>query len=206
MCNETSIKELLPAYLEEALDDGEKLRVADHLASCPDCRTEAALLRMMVEEPVPGPGDAFWAAMPAKVYRAVQEQKTAKQTFSLSWLRDLIRQPRWSWAATTVGIVLIASLFLIKPAQKEPDGTGQQGYEFADEVVSTGSFNVAELDLDELSTIDSWAGMELASITQEAGQVITTSHLTDLYEELGELNTREAERVIKMIEKQSKEG
>ncbi len=73
MCKDTTIKELLPAYREQALDRTEMLMIENHLASCEDCRNELSLLRMMAEEAVPDPGEAFWAAMPGRVYQCCSD-------------------------------------------------------------------------------------------------------------------------------------
>jgi anti-sigma factor RsiW len=99
MCNDKTIKELLPAYLNQALDQAENLMIKSHLASCDECRTELSLLRLMAEEPVPDPGEAFWAAMPDRVYQAVRKRQTNKKTFDLAWFLDRMALPRWIWAA-----------------------------------------------------------------------------------------------------------
>jgi hypothetical protein len=208
MCNEKAIKELLPAYLEQVLVRAEKIDVESHLASCDDCRSELSFLRMMAEETVPDPGEAFWAAMPDRVYQAVQKQQTKKKTFGLAGLFDWMTLPRWTWAAATVGTVLIISWLIVTPLQKKTEMTQSQGVEFADETVDTdtGAVSVSSLDHDELSTIDSWAGGELASIDQETEQVLGNRRDADIYEELEALNASEVERLSKMLEQIKREG
>jgi len=94
MCDDKTIKESLPAYREQALDRTENLLIESHLASCDECRTELSLLRLMAEETVPDPGEAFWAAMPDRIYQAVQNSQPKEKSFNLSWLVDRITLPR----------------------------------------------------------------------------------------------------------------
>jgi anti-sigma factor RsiW len=206
MCNDKTIKELLPAYLDQALDRAEILMIESHLASCDECRAELSLLRLMAEEPVPDPGEAFWAAMPDRVYQAARKRQTKKKTFDLASFLDRMSLPRWIWAASTVGIVLIASWLIVTPLQKRAEMPQSQGNEFADDSVATWSVSVADLDHDELSTIDSWAGSELASMAQEAELVLANGRDTDIYEEFEDLNAGEVERISKMLEQIRREG
>jgi anti-sigma factor RsiW len=199
MCNDKTIKELLPAYREQALDPAEQLKVVSHLESCSDCRTELSLLRMMAEETVPDPGGAFWAAMPDRVYQAVQKHQPKKKTVGLAWLVDRMTLPRWTWTAATVGTVLIISWFLVMPPQNITMMPQSLGDESSDEAAATGSVSVADLDHTELSTIDTWAGSELAAIAQEAEPVLGTGRDADMYEELNDLNAKEVERLSSML-------
>jgi hypothetical protein len=206
MCKDTTIKELLPAYREQALDRTEMLMVENHLAFCEDCRIELSLLRMMTEEAVPDPGETFWAAMPGRVYQDVQKRNTGTVTFGLSWLFDHMILPRRAWASAIVGTVLLLSWFIIRPMQKGPEMPPLQGSEFAEEIMPSVSVNVGELDHDELATIDTWAGLELASIAHETEQMLGNGQDSDVYEELPELNKREAERLMQKIDQRVKEG
>ena len=110
MCNDKKIKELLPAYGAQTLDRTEKLMIESHLKSCDDCRIEVSLLRIMADDAAPDPGEAFWAAMPDHVYQAVQKNdRRERKAFDLSRVLDWMTLPRWTWAAATVGTVLIIS-------------------------------------------------------------------------------------------------
>jgi hypothetical protein len=206
MCKDTTIKELLPGYREQALDQTEILMIENHLASCEDCRSELSLLRMMTEESVPDPGETFWAAMPGRVYQAVQRRKAETRTFGLAWLVDHMTLPRRAWASAIVGTVLLISWLIIRPVQKEPEMPPLQGSEFAEDIIPSELVNVAELDHDELATIDTWAGAELASIVHETEQVLGNGQDSDVYEELPELNKPEAEQLIQKIDQRMKEG
>jgi hypothetical protein len=206
MCKDTTIKELLPAYREQALDRTEMLMVENHLAFCEDCRNELSLLRMMTEEAVPDPGETFWAAIPGRVYQDVQKRKAGTRTFGLSWLVDHMILPRRAWASAIVGTVLLLSWFIIRPMQKGPETPPLQGHEFAEEIISAELVNVGELDHDELATIDTWAGLELISIAHETEQVFGNGQDSDVYEELPELNKREAEQLMQKIDQRVKEG
>ncbi len=206
MCNDKTIKELLPAYREQALGQAETLMIERHLASCDDCRTELFLMRMMAEETVPDPGEAFWAAMPDRVYQAVQKRHTKKKTFDLSWLLDRMILPRWTWAAATVGTVLIISWFIVSPLQNNMGIPQSQVYESADATMSDGSISISELDQDELSMINTWAGRELMTIAREAEPILENGRDSDIYEELEDLNAREIERISTMFEQINREG
>ena len=206
MCKDRAIKELIPAYRERALDQTEMLMIENHLASCEDCRNELSLLRMMTAEAVPDPGETFWAAMPDRVYQAVQEQKAGIRTFGLSWLVDHMTLPRPVWVSAIVGTVLLISWLVIRPMQKAPEMPSLQGPEFAEEIMPAEQVNVGELDRDELAQIDTWAGAELASIAHETEQVLGNGQDSDVYEELRELNKREAEQLMQKIDQRIKEG
>jgi hypothetical protein len=105
-----------------------------------------------------------------------------------------------------VGIVLIVSWLIVTPLQKRTEMPQSQGNEFADETVATWSVSVADLDQDELSTIDSWAGSELGSIAQEAEPVLGTGRDADIYEAFEDLNAREVERLSTMLVQLVEEG
>ncbi len=66
--------------------------------------------------------------------------------------------------------------------------------------------NVGELDRDELAQIDTWAGTELASIAHETEQVLGNGQDSDVFEEIPELNKREAEQLMQKIDQRMKEG
>jgi hypothetical protein len=206
MCKDTTIKELLPAYREQTLDQTEILMIENHLASCEDCRNELSLLRLMTEETVPDPGETFWSAMPGRVYQSVQTRKAERRTFGLAWLVDRMTLPRRTWVSAIVGTVLLISWFIIRPVQKEPKMPPLQGSEFAEEIMPAEQVNVGELDRDELATIDTWAGTELASIAHETEQVLGNGQDSDVFEEIPELNKREAEQLMQKIDQRMKEG
>ena len=206
MCKDTTIKELLPVYQKQALDRTEMLMIENHLMSCEDCRNELSLLRMMTGEAVPDPGEAFWAAMPGRVYQAVQKQKGGIRSFGLSWLVDHMTLPRRVWVPAVVGTVLLISWLIIRPMQKVPEMPSLQGSEFAEEFLPAEQVNVGELDRDELATIDTWAGAELSTIAHETEQVLGNGQDSDVYEELRELNKREAEQLMQKIDERMKEG
>ena len=206
MCKDTTIKELLPAYREQTLGQTEILMIENHLASCEDCRNELSLLRLMTEETVPDPGETFWSAMPGRVYHAVQTRKTERKTFGLAWLVDRMTLPRRAWVPAIVGTVLLISWLIIRPMQKVPEMPSLQGSEFAEEIMPAEQVNVGELDRDELAQIDTWAGTELASIVHETEQVLGNGQDSDVFEELPELNKREAELLMQKIDQRMKEG
>jgi hypothetical protein len=159
----------------------------------------------MAGETVPDPGEAFWAAMPDRVYRAVQEQGARRKPFDLDRLLDWMTLPRWAWAAAAFGLFLVISWFILLPVKTEQGPVMSQGYALSDEIVvadSVDSLNpeLAELDRDELGSMEDWANRELASIALEAEPIVRHGHDPDVYEELAELDTHEIERLSKMLD------
>lgn len=208
-CKNTNIKELLPAYREQGLDQSDQDQVRKHLEACGDCQTELSLLRMMAEEAVPDPGDAFWAEMPDRVFRAVQKQKTKKWHFDLSWLAERLILPRWTIAAATIALVLAVSLLVGRSLQKSPGGEALRRGEPVDEILaadSGGTVSMNDLDGNQLETVSDWAGKELAALAEEAGPVMANNADTDIYEELANLDTREAEHLSALLDQWEQEG
>jgi hypothetical protein len=202
MCTETTIQELLAPYQEQKLDRSEQRIVKEHIASCEDCRLELSLISMMMAEQVPDPGDAFWTAMSGRVYHAVQERQREQKTFGIAWLLDRVALPRWALASATMATVLMLSWLLIRPV---PEMVPSRVYELADEIMPGHQVPVAELDSDELITLDTWAGAALVSIAKEAEQAIGTIRDSDIYDDVAELNADEIEQLLEMINQQVKE-
>jgi hypothetical protein len=144
--------------------------------------------------------------MPGRVYHAVQTRKAERKTFGLAWLVDRMTLPRRAWVPAIVGTVLLISWLIIRPMQKVPEMPSLQGSEFAEEIMPAEQVNIGELDRDELATIDTWAGTELASIVHETEQVLGNGQDSDVFEELPELNKREAELLMQKIDQRMKEG
>lgn len=200
MCDDKNIKELFPAYLAQQLPDAEKDRVVKHLASCEDCGTEVTVLRMMAEEVVPDPGAAYWAAMPDRIYRAVQAHKANKRSFDLSWFADRLVLPRWAIAAAIAGMVLVASWFIVQPPRKGPEAPVSRGYEVADDIIADGP-RLSSLDREQFDTVASWAGKELSSIGSEAALVAANgTDAPDIDEELSGMDSHDAERLSRILE------
>jgi len=211
MCTDKDIQELLPAYLEQGLVEAETLRIEKHLAGCHDCSTEIALLQLLNGEPVPDPGPDFWSTMPNKVYLAAQEQESKIKIVDLASIMNWMTFPRLVGTAATVGIVLVTSWFALRPLPKNDASAPSQPYtmSYEDTLIPDPmvySVNVAELGHNELKTVDRWAQKELASIVNEAEQVMAYNHDSDLYEEISRLNESEADRVSETLNRLQQEG
>jgi anti-sigma factor RsiW len=211
-CTDQTIKDLLPVYLEQALDQSEQDRVQKHLEGCEDCRSELSLLRMMSEEPVPDPGEAFWASMPGRVYRGVADSRDKnKGAFDLTWLWGRFILPRWTWAAAAVSIVLVLSWVVLRSPQRTPVQSLSQNDEASVETMAADAsdpdtLTLRDLDREDLNTVDTWAGKELASITQDVDQAMVFSPDTDINEELAELNAAEMEQLSTRLTQGIQEG
>ncbi len=212
-CTDKTIKELLSAYLEEAVDEAERQQVKQHLETCEDCRTELSLLGMIADDPVPDPGEAFWVSLPGKIHRAVETQNRERKRFlNLSWLRDRMAPPRWSLAAAGLALVLIVSWLVVNPLQKQHGETAlnevyDSGYgSMHDPVLTHPSTNMSDLSGDELASVDGWAGRELTTIGLEAETIVLNPLETDPAEELADLDTHEIDRLSKMVNEWYEEG
>ena len=206
-CADKTIKDLLPSYLEQGLDQDDKLRVESHLGSCEDCRTELTLLRMMSEEEVPDPGEAFWASMPARVYRQVQEQRSKDKLSGFRQLLDGMTLPRWALATAAVGMLAMASwLFVRQPAMEiaHTDGPLEQGM-YSDSGITAPSINMEELSSSEFAAATQWAQNELAPIREEISEHDAGSDEQSISEDLSELSPRELDRILEILKKKEQD-
>ncbi len=207
------IKELLPAFVAEGLSGEDLARVQDHLRACADCTREEAVLRVMAHEPIPDPGEAFWTAMPARVYQAVQREKSAKQPARGSrWRLELSRHAvffRWASAAAAACLVLLVSWFVTVPLLHREAGPDDESV-YVDaanvEVMRHASLTIDELAEPELDAVDAWAASGLASLASELGPAAENAFDTDLAEELAELKGPEADRLSTMLNELNEEG
>ncbi len=207
LCKNNNIKDMLPAYVAEALKAADVERVREHLIACADCAREATLLRMMANEPVPDPGEAFWAEMPGRVYRAVRQKEKGRPRLNLHELLQRVVLPRWAWAAAAVGIVFAVSWLTMHQAPQETIAPALPKEEYASEdgshsdpVLRHTSVTIAELTSSELDAVDAWAAMELSSLALKDGANAANIFDTDLNEELAELNAHEVDRLSTMLE------
>jgi predicted anti-sigma-YlaC factor YlaD len=208
-CKNNDIKELFPAYLERTLDETDRERIETHLASCEDCRTELALLQTMSEEPVPDPGEAFWTALPNNVYRAMQDQRSKKKMFDLSWIADRLVLPRWTWTAAAAAIVLLVSWFVINPLHRQGnDHVFGDEYDYSygsihDPNLTHPAMNMSDLSAAQLDSVDTGVGQELSTMAFEAESVMLAD--SDPSEELAELDHHEIERLSDLLNEYEEE-
>lgn len=208
MCNDITIKELLPAYLEKGLGHAEKLRVDQHIASCEDCRAELSLLRMMANEPVPDPGEAFWTAMPGRIYRDVrrQEQKSIKH-WGLSIFTGRLPAPGWAWATAAISIVAVLSWFMVRPASVDIARTIAPHNNEApfEDIIPVETVDVAELSSSEIEAATQWAQNEFAPIQETISKDASENTERDFSEDLTQLSPRELDRLYEMLKKKEQD-
>jgi len=205
-CEQSDIKELLPLYLQKRLDRETGERVESHLAACEDCGFDLSLLALMTGEPVPDPGEAFWAAMPGQIYRDVQRTANKKTWHGLPRFSDNLILPRWTWTAAAATAALIIVWMFIQPVHHTFSGNGLDGeIDAYDDVLSPTAMNLAELSQTELDRAAFWANHELSAIFSEAGDLVANTMGTDIADELAELDAHELERLSRMIEKLKQE-
>jgi anti-sigma factor RsiW len=206
-CTNKDIQELIPDYAGQTLDQGSEALVARHLAGCEDCALELALLRAMASEPVPDPGEAFWAALPGRVYREVREQR---QRGSSRWLPGFLERfilPRWVIAAAAVLLVVSLAWFLAPPVPLKMAETGSpdSGASYED-MLDSGQVELADLSGTELDSIDSWASGELATLLDAAADLPSNGQDLSIDDKLAELNTQELEQLSKKLDEYKEEG
>ena len=207
MCTNNDIQELLPAYLEQALDQNERARVEGHLSSCGDCRTELELLRVLAAEPVPDPGEAFWAAMPGKVFRQVRSEEQQKRSWWGSRVPLSLTLPRWTWAAVAVLIVASASWLLVRPV---PAPIARVATPERSAVRTTltpaEAMELADLSDTEVDAVDHWATGELALLQDDYLDSMQNNADLSVEDRLTELNTEELESLSRMLDSQNEES
>lgn len=200
-CTNKDLQALLPAYLERSLDQASQAGIERHIADCEDCRTELALLRMMSEEPVPDPGEAFWAALPGRIYRDVQKHKERDRSPWLLNVMTAFAGPRRAWATAAIVIVALASWLLIRPETVDLARTLPENGTTIEDMTPGDPVNVSELSPTELDAATQWAQNALAPIREAVGEETTGNTDRDITEDLSDLSPRELERVYEMIKK-----
>jgi hypothetical protein len=200
-CNDKNIKELLPAYLEQKLDQAEQKLVEKHLAFCDDCRIEYSLLQMMAEESVPDPGEALWAAMPGRIQREVLRKK---ERFSLSGLLNALLVPRGAWTAAALALLVIGLWFLLRPGPVEIADTNMREELTAFDMITEDPINVAEFSSSELDAASQWAQNEFEPIQESIGEDLENTQ-RDISDDLSNLSTRELDRLYEMLNKKERD-
>ena len=207
MCTDKNIQELLPAYREESLTGAERDQVEKHLAACGECREELELLGMLADEPVPDPGEAFWTAMPGKVYRQVRREQERERSWWDLRLPLTVSLPRWAWAATAVALVAALSWLTVRPA---PGRTARvpapMRGDLRTALTSADLLEFADLSDVEVDAVDLWATEELALLQDDFLDVMRNNADLGLEERLAELNAEELEKLSRMLDRQDQEG
>jgi hypothetical protein len=207
MCSNTEIKEMLPAYLEQTLEKELALRVEKHLETCDDCRSEVKLLDMMTAEPVPDPGEAFWASMPERIYRNVQKMQERKRFIDISSLWNRVLLPRWAWSVTAAVLVLVVTVLIVKPLSKDTSTMTPNGDDAVyDESAIMDTPGLTEFNQTELADVSDWANNELASLGNEIVDVFISTPERDIHEDLSDLNRQETERLSRRLEELEQEA
>lgn len=126
------IKELLPDYLKGILQDEIRSDIERHIAGCPDCTHELAVISELVEIEAPDPGPLFWDTLPQKIRAHADEAGCSR--------------PR-NWFFRPVPIALMASFlalsfFLYLQTVIQPVGLRSQA---ASELDTNGDEEITEI-------------------------------------------------------------
>jgi hypothetical protein len=207
MCTTKDIQELLPAYREQALSQEDRSRVDGHLTDCGDCRAELDLLVILAAEPVPDPGEAFWAAMPGKVYRQVLKGRELSRSWWDLRVPVSISLPRWAWAATAVLLVASVSWLTVRPAPlRTARVTTPVRGDLRTALNTADVLEFADLSDMEVDAVDLWATEELALLQDDLLDVMRNSADLGLDERLAELTAEELEKLSRMLDSRNEEG
>jgi anti-sigma-K factor RskA len=116
MLNHVDVIELLPAYALGSLEEGEAVRVAEHLDACPGCRAELLSYQMVADRLALAAPDAV---PPARLKQQILEQlqaprqEPATEPHRSWWQRmvDLFQRtgPAWGLASLALVVLLVLS-------------------------------------------------------------------------------------------------
>lgn len=208
-CKEKYIKEKLTAYLAGELAPDEQSIVERHLLACDDCRSEAGVLGALAGEPVPDPGDEFWAANPDRIYRAFQiEMGRGRRWPDLSRLWEKISPRQWVWFSGAVAAALIFVAVLLPSVHRVHDNVvddGQDAYAYYETLSFPDTLDLNVLNTTELGTVDSWAAGEFASLGSEIGEAMGSGTGIGFYDELSEMSPQQLERLSRLLDEWEKE-
>ena len=163
-CDRMTIKELFPACLAGTLSENDRVGVEQHLAECGDCAAEFGLLRLMADEPVPDPGEAFWGSLPDRVYREVQRQRGRERSSGIASLFRGALLPRWGWAAAAAAVVILTAWFLVRPLPQRPLPTAAKHRPAPAVDIIQEAANNGEVRPEDLDRLSAWARQELLSL------------------------------------------
>jgi len=207
MCANKDIQELLPAYREQALVPEDHARVERHLTDCVDCRAELEILNILAAEPVPDPGEAFWAALPGKVHRQVRKERERTRPWWDLRVPVSISLPRWAWAATAVLLMAAVSWLTVRPAPvRTARVTTPVRGDLRTALNTADVLEFADLSDMEVDAVDLWATEELALLQDDLLDVMRNSADLGLDERLAELTVEELETLSRMIDNRNEEG
>lgn len=207
-CTSTDIKELLPFYLEQAIEQPDRERVDRHLETCADCRSELALLWAMAGDTVPDPGETFWNQMPSSIYHQVKEREVLPRPRFTRFLQNLFFRPRLAWAAAAaVLLAALAWLLMVRGMQNGKTVIVTDADEtIYEQVYPAEPVDVASLGDEELKKADVWADQAMAEMGNEAGAVLANENDGELYDEIADLDKASLDRLSTILDAMKKEG
>ena len=170
-----NIRQQLPDYLDEKLGEGDAERIRAHLATCAQCRAEAARLRPLMQDLLPaareGSADVDWGRFLANVNEGIDAREARrKPAFGF--------HPGFALVAATVVFALIAVWMVIRPFSA-PDGT--------DPLLTEDLFDAREIEMLSSLTDDAAPGIP-GSVTDES---LPPSSLSIISEEFADVEDDE---------------
>ncbi len=115
------IKPLLSLYLDEQLDDADKIKVEEHLKSCADCSAyynQLQKIQEMADEFEPGGDQEYWMRQKDTILEKI-EQAEASGVTPIRAKKSRIMTYRVLAVAATITLVAILSIFELKYNEPE---------------------------------------------------------------------------------------
>lgn len=208
MCGNNDIQTALPAYLEGSLNEAERLLVEGHLGLCADCTAELAMLRELAAQPVPDPGEAFWASLPGKVARDLREVEAHNRRRSLTGLVAGLALPRWVWAAAAVLVAALAAWYLAAPQDGTVRGILAKRGAAAQVRVVEQPASLKGVNPQDVARLSSWAHRELLAAQKELDEPVMDTAVIDpgIDDDLVALDQKQLDELVRKLKARGQEG
>jgi len=207
-CSEHIPRELLPAYQENSLDRNTMQRVESHISSCETCSAELDLLRLLAGEPVPDPGEVFWASLPDRVHQEVRAHGRARAAARQSWSPAALLRSLWIRAAVAAAIVALVSWIILRPAPRTmPMDNTQIDMVSAVELFDMPS-SMSELEISETTRLAAWMDQQSVQLQEAVYHLSAGGNGLDrsLDEDLSMLDHNEMNRLATALSKEQEAG
>lgn len=115
MLTEEHVLDSIPAYALDCLDEGEKRRVADHLASCEQCRGELQIYQQLVGDmplamvkSTPPPG--LKSRVMQQIKQAGASAPVARQPTAWERFSQLLRGAAPAWGLASLALIAVLAI------------------------------------------------------------------------------------------------
>ena len=152
-------KNLIPVYLDDALDAADRQRVADHLRACDECRAESRAIEKSWEllgevkaiEPDPNYRIRFWQAVDEPLPWHVRIRQAVQAVFL---------QQRWAPAAAVAAVVFVISAVAVQQFVRKPQLPADLAALSGAELEMVANIELAE-DFEIIENIDFFSDLDI---------------------------------------------